>query len=130
MDAFARQSGLLSIVMHAQGTLPFPAGVYLAQIMYTDLEKRRKMAGNERETCPGASTCSQSSCEGCPGAEGNTNSFLEALNPYSCVKKVIGVVSGKGGVGKSFVTASLASAMRKAGYNVGIMDADIRAVDP
>ena len=125
MDAFARQSGLLSIVMHAQGTLPFPAGVYLAQIMYTDLEKRRKMAGNERETCPGASTCSQSSCEGCPGAEGNTNSFLEALNPYSCVQKVIGVVSGKGGVGKSFVTASLASAMRKAGYNVGIMDADI-----
>ena len=43
----------------------------------------------------------------------------------SSVKKVIGVVSGKGGVGKSFVTASLASAMKKAGYEVGIMDADI-----
>ena len=49
----------------------------------------------------------------------------EPINPMSSVKKVIGVVSGKGGVGKSFVTASLASAMKKAGYEVGIMDADI-----
>ena len=38
---------------------------------------------------------------------------------------MIGVVSGKGGVGKSFVTSSLACAMNKAGYKVGIMDADI-----
>ena len=41
------------------------------------------------------------------------------------IKKVIAVVSGKGGVGKSFVTSSLACAMNKAGYKVGIMDADI-----
>ena len=47
------------------------------------------------------------------------------MNAASNVKKVIGVVSGKGGVGKSFVTASLACAMNKAGYKVGIMDADI-----
>ena len=47
------------------------------------------------------------------------------MNAASNVKKVIGVVSGKGGVGKSFVTSSLASAMNKAGYKVGIMDADI-----
>ena len=52
-------------------------------------------------------------------------SFQEKLNEYSSVKKVIGVVSGKGGVGKSFVTASLATAMRKKGYEVGILDADI-----
>ena len=49
----------------------------------------------------------------------------EPMNAASNVKKVIGVVSGKGGVGKSFVTASLACAMNKAGYKVGIMDADI-----
>ena len=47
------------------------------------------------------------------------------MNQYSSVKKVIGVVSGKGGVGKSFVTASLAAQMRKKGYSVGILDADI-----
>ena len=47
------------------------------------------------------------------------------MNAASNVKKVIGVVSGKGGVGKSFVTASLAAAMNRAGYKVGIMDADI-----
>ena len=47
------------------------------------------------------------------------------MNPYSNVKHVIGVVSGKGGVGKSMVTASLARLMREQGYSVGILDADI-----
>ena len=47
------------------------------------------------------------------------------MNAYSNIKHVIGVVSGKGGVGKSFVTASLAVKMAKAGYKVGILDADI-----
>ena len=46
-------------------------------------------------------------------------------NEYTHVKKVIGVVSGKGGVGKSMVTASLARLMRQQGYSVGILDADI-----
>ena len=49
----------------------------------------------------------------------------EPMNTHSSIKHVIGVVSGKGGVGKSFVTASMAAAMRKKGYEVGIMDADI-----
>jgi Mrp family chromosome partitioning ATPase len=49
----------------------------------------------------------------------------EAMNAYSDIKHVIGIVSGKGGVGKSFVTASLAVQMAKAGYKVGILDADI-----
>ena len=47
------------------------------------------------------------------------------MNAYSNIKHVIGIVSGKGGVGKSFVTSSLASLMAKAGYKVGILDADI-----
>lgn len=51
--------------------------------------------------------------------------MLEPANKYSNIKKVIGIVSGKGGVGKSFVTASLAAAMKKAGHAAGIMDADI-----
>lgn len=78
----------------------------------------------ENHTCSGASTCSQESCEGC-ASHNEPKSLLEELNALSSIKKVIGVVSGKGGVGKSFVTASLASAMRKAGYEVGILDADI-----
>lgn len=43
----------------------------------------------------------------------------------SAVKKIIGVSSGKGGVGKSFVTSLLASGLQKKGYSVGILDADI-----
>ena len=52
-------------------------------------------------------------------------SFLEPLNPQSTVKKVIGIVSGKGGVGKSLVTSLMASKMRARGNCVGILDADI-----
>lgn len=51
--------------------------------------------------------------------------MLEELNIYSEIKHVIGVVSGKGGVGKSFVTASLANQMAQKGFRVGILDADI-----
>ena len=46
-------------------------------------------------------------------------------NPHSNVKKVIAVVSGKGGVGKSTITASLAVAMERRGKKVGVLDADI-----
>jgi len=52
-------------------------------------------------------------------------SFLEPLNPQSTVKKVIGVVSGKGGVGKSLVTSLMACKMRARNNRVGILDADI-----
>ncbi|MBQ8280249.1 MAG: Mrp/NBP35 family ATP-binding protein [Roseburia sp.] len=81
----------------------------------------------DKSNCSGASSCSRESCEGCPSAKkgGNSGIAKEPMNAASNVKRVIGVVSGKGGVGKSFVTASLASAMNKAGYKVGIMDADI-----
>ena len=52
-------------------------------------------------------------------------SFLAPLNAASKVKKVIAVASGKGGVGKSFVTTMLAVAAMKNGLKVGILDADI-----
>ena len=50
---------------------------------------------------------------------------FEKQNEYSNVKKVIGVVSGKGGVGKSLVTSLLAVGMAKKGKDVGILDADV-----
>ena len=52
-------------------------------------------------------------------------SLLADLNPKSSVKKVIAVVSGKGGVGKSTVTSMLAVAMARKGKRVGVLDADI-----
>lgn len=78
----------------------------------------------ENKECSSASSCSKESCEGCPSSK-QPQDFSEPLNQFSSVKKVIGVVSGKGGVGKSFVTGLLASAMSKKGYRVGILDADI-----
>lgn len=65
------------------------------------------------------STCSQN-CSSRQPAD-----LHEAANPNSSVKKVIGVVSGKGGVGKSMTSALLAIAMRRRGYSCGILDADI-----
>ncbi len=67
-----------------------------------------------------------SSCgENCSSRTEEQTSFLEALNPASSVKKVIGVVSGKGGVGKSLVTSLLAVKMNSKGYRTAILDADI-----
>lgn len=74
------------------------------------------------------SGCSPSDCAGCAHAEscGSKPQDLKApANPFSNVNKVIAVVSGKGGVGKSMVTASLARMMREQGFSVGILDADI-----
>lgn len=73
------------------------------------------------DACEG---CTSQSCESCDSNK-DPKSFLEQPNQFTQVKKIIGVVSGKGGVGKSFVTAALASAMRKNRYQVGILDADI-----
>ena len=55
----------------------------------------------------------------------NKESMIKPLNEKSSVKKVIGVVSGKGGVGKSLVTAMLAVNMANRGYHAAVLDADI-----
>ncbi len=66
-----------------------------------------------------------SSCgENCSSRK-EEQSFLAPKNSMSDIKKVIGVVSGKGGVGKSLVTSLLASGMNKKGYRTAILDADI-----
>ena len=72
--------------------------------------------------------CTEESCAGCAHADtcsSKKTDFRKPANMYSSIKKVIGVVSGKGGVGKSLVTASLARMMVEKGYKVGILDADI-----
>lgn len=58
-------------------------------------------------------------------SERQAESFRKELRPGSAVKKVIAVVSGKGGVGKSLVTSLLASEMQRRGYNAAVLDADI-----
>lgn len=63
-------------------------------------------------------------CEHCE-RKGEGQSLMAQLHPKSSVKKVIAVMSGKGGVGKSFVTCLLACAMNRKGKRVAILDADI-----
>lgn len=74
---------------------------------------------SETETCThDCSTCSA-------GCSQQPQDLIEKLNPASSVDKVIGIVSGKGGVGKSMVTSMLAVTMARRGSRVGILDADI-----
>ena len=65
-------------------------------------------------------------CEHCGIAENCDSKITKAkLNDRSKIKKVVGVLSGKGGVGKSYVTSLLATYLNRQGFKVGIMDADI-----
>ena len=66
------------------------------------------------------STCGESCAE-----RATPQSLRKAPHPESHIGKVFGVVSGKGGVGKSMVTSQLAVSLRRKGYRVGILDADI-----
>ena len=67
------------------------------------------------------STCSAN----CSSRQPSKEDFLEKLNDLSSVRKVIGVVSGKGGVGKSLVTSMLAVTFNRRGFKTAILDADI-----
>ncbi|NLB82060.1 MAG: Mrp/NBP35 family ATP-binding protein, partial [Clostridiaceae bacterium] len=72
--------------------------------------------------------CNQScsSCsENCAKRKQQETDFTEKLHEMSSVKKVIGIISGKGGVGKSLVTSMLAVTMNRMGYHTAILDADI-----
>lgn len=72
------------------------------------------------------------SCDSCPSkdtcktkAEGCDTISIKLLPRYGNIKNVIGVISGKGGVGKSTVTGIMATTLAKKGYKVGVLDADI-----
>lgn len=73
------------------------------------------------EVCDGG--CSSCEVESC--ADRKPESFLEVPHEFSKIKKVIGVVSGKGGVGKTMLTSMLAVLMRRLGYSTAILDADV-----
>ena len=67
-----------------------------------------------------------SSCsENCAERQEQITDFSEQLHEMSSVKKVIGIISGKGGVGKSLVTSMLAVTMNRMGYRTAILDADV-----
>lgn len=74
------------------------------------------------ESCSGS--CDGCSLE-CSSRKPSREELFEPLNEYSQVKKVIGVVSGKGGVGKSFVTSYLSVLLKRKGYVTAILDADV-----
>ena len=64
-------------------------------------------------------------CSSCKSKCGEATSLLAPQNAGSQGKRVIGVVSGKGGVGKSLVTGLLATLLKRRGYSTAVLDADI-----
>lgn len=69
-----------------------------------------------------------SDCNTCPsnnGCDKDKESCMIVNNPLNHVKKVIGIMSGKGGVGKSTISVLLAKELNKKGFKAGILDADI-----
>lgn len=78
------------------------------------------------DSCKSKESCASASSGDCPsGSSGEKESLLAKLHARSSVKKVIGICSGKGGVGKSLVTSVIAAKLSRQGYKVGILDADI-----
>ncbi|MDR1630851.1 MAG: Mrp/NBP35 family ATP-binding protein [Oscillospiraceae bacterium] len=73
------------------------------------------------ETCSGSCSSCQSDC----AERKDPKSFLEKPHELSSIKKVVGVVSGKGGVGKSLVTSLLSVLSRRNGLATAVLDADI-----
>ena len=74
------------------------------------------------ESC-NESSCSSCNVEGCSSRQ--AEDFHVPANAKSHIQHVIGIVSGKGGVGKSLVTSELAVLLQKRGYKVGVLDADV-----
>ncbi|MGH4052050.1 MAG: Mrp/NBP35 family ATP-binding protein [Clostridium sp.] len=67
-------------------------------------------------------------CNTCPSSDGcskDKETCMIENNPLNNVKKIIGVMSGKGGVGKSSISVLIAKQLKKLGYSVGVLDADI-----
>lgn len=102
------------------------AHALLYVIMITNLLKiiiESETGGRDMsESCSGScGSCSSN----CSSRQPSKEELLEPMNQYSKVKRVIGVVSGKGGVGKSFITSYLSVLLHRKGYETAILDADI-----
>lgn len=76
------------------------------------------MSENCNQNC---NTCS----DDCDERKEQKTDFAEKLHELSSIKKVIGIVSGKGGVGKSLAISMIAVTMKRRGYNTAILDADV-----
>ncbi|MDO4485424.1 MAG: Mrp/NBP35 family ATP-binding protein [Bacillota bacterium] len=87
-------------------------------------ERAQQSAGCE-SGCDSGCSSDCSSCASAGSCNSQPQSFLEETNSFNNIKKVIAVVSGKGGVGKSMVTSLMAVNMQRAGYSTAILDADI-----
>lgn len=88
-------------------------------------DKEELLTSGAKSTEKTSSSCN-GDCEHCGSdCKGGTGNFSFSLNEYSHIKKIIGVVSGKGGVGKSLISSLLAVSLASRGLSVGIMDADI-----
>ncbi len=74
-------------------------------------------------TCASKDNCA--SKDSCSSVKGSTNVSIKIMPKYGKVKNIIGIISGKGGVGKSTVTGILATQLAAKGYKVGVLDADI-----
>lgn len=90
-------------------------------------EKDKNVPQSSECDCSCDSGCDSdcSSCASAGSCGSQPQSFLEKTNDFNDIKKVIAIVSGKGGVGKSMVTSLMAVMMKRMGYNTSILDADI-----
>ena len=82
------------------------------------------MSDELKQGCAPSECGTKPACAGCSHNK-NAASTAPAQKEQPKVRKVIGVVSGKGGVGKSLVSGELAVMLRRMGYKVGVLDADI-----
>ena len=89
-------------------------------------EKERQIGYNRKE-CGGYIMSSQDCNHDCQSCQEDCEerSFLAPMNKNSKIHKVIGVVSGKGGVGKSSITSLLAVLKQREGYRCAVLDGDI-----
>ena len=83
------------------------------------------MSDEVKQGCAPSECGTKPACAGCSHNKNNPAPVEEAPKEPPKVRKVIGVVSGKGGVGKSLVSGELAVMLSRMGYRVGVLDADI-----
>jgi Mrp family chromosome partitioning ATPase len=92
-----------------------------------EADEASHISGTDDPSASCDKACSSCSVDCASRTSGNAPDPLATLSPHPSahIKHVIAVVSGKGGVGKSLVTSLLATSLHKAGYQVGVLDADI-----